>query len=144
MVAVERIAEVLGGPAVLRRRIRSVGELSEAVQSGLPKSALRVVAQRVFDAPAEQRHITYAIVPEATYKRRRDRLTLAESERTERMARVVATAEWVWGNRDQARRFLTARHPALGGQRPLEAALTELGARRVEELLACIEHGLPA
>ena len=32
------------------------------------------------------------IVPEATYKRRRDRLSHAESERTERLARVVAMA----------------------------------------------------
>jgi uncharacterized protein (DUF2384 family) len=34
-------------------------------------------------------------------------LSPAESERTERLARVVATAEDVWQDREQARRFLT-------------------------------------
>lgn len=84
------------------------------------------------------------IVPEATFKRRRDRLSAAESERTERMARVVATAEYVWDDPDEARRFLTTRHAALGGKRPIDAAMTELGARQVEEILGQIFHGLPA
>ena len=91
----------------------------------------------------EQRRITHRIVPEATYKRRGDRLSLVESERTERLARVVATAEWLWGNREDARRFLVTPHPGLGAKAPVEVALTELGARRVEELLCKIEYGLP-
>ncbi len=37
----------------------------------------------------------HQIVPEATYKRRRERLSPLESVRTERMARVVAMAEYV-------------------------------------------------
>ena len=42
---------------------------------------------------SEQRALMHRIVPEATFKRRRERLSPAESERTERLARVVATAE---------------------------------------------------
>jgi len=84
------------------------------------------------------------IVPEATFKRRRDRLSAAESERTERIARVVANAEHVWGDRVDARRFLTTAHPALRGRSPLDTAMTELGARQVEEILGKIFHGLPA
>jgi putative toxin-antitoxin system antitoxin component (TIGR02293 family) len=86
----------------------------------------------------------YRIVPEATFKRRRDRLSSAESERTERLARVIATAEYVWEDRDSARRFLTTPHPMLAGKAPLNAAMTELGARQVEDLLAKILHGLPS
>lgn len=86
----------------------------------------------------------YRIVPEATFKRRRERLSPAESERTERLARVIATAEHVWGDLDAARRFLTTPHPALAGKTPVDSAKTELGARQAEELLAAIEHGLPA
>jgi len=84
------------------------------------------------------------IVPEATFKCRRDRLSAAESERTERMARVVANAEYVWDNREDARRFLPTAHPGLGGKTPIDAAMTELGARQVEEILGKIFHGLPA
>ena len=84
------------------------------------------------------------IVPEATYKRRRERLSPGESERTERLARIVAIAEQVWQDRGQARRFLTTPHPEMGGKSPVDAALTELGARQAEEVMARIVYGLPA
>src|ERR1017187_4921836 len=74
----------------------------------------------------------------------RERLSPAESERTERLARVVATAEDVWQDREQARRFLTTPHPEIGGKTPLDAAMTELGARQAEEVMARIVYGLPA
>ena len=143
VVQAQRIGEVLGGPEVLGRAVRSLVELSEAVERGLPKSTLRNVAKRVFSQPAEQRRVMARIVPEATYKRRRDRLSPAESERTERLARVVAMAEYVWGDQEEARRFLTAPHAELGGKSPLDLALTELGARQAEEVMARILHGLP-
>lgn len=144
MVEPRRIAEVLGGRQVLRRRVASIVELSDAVAQGLPKSALRNAVRRIFEDAGEQRRMMYRIVPEATFKRRRDRLSSAESERTERLARVIATAEYVWEDRDSARRFLMTPHPMLAGKAPLNAAMTELGARQVEDLLAKILHGLPS
>jgi putative toxin-antitoxin system antitoxin component (TIGR02293 family) len=144
MIAVSRIADVLGGQPILRRRLVSLAALNDAVAEGLPKAALRQTASRIFAGRIEQKHFMNRIVPEATFKRRRDRLSAAESERTERMARVVANAEYVWGDLDDARRFLTTPHPALRHSTPIDAALTELGARQVEELLGKIFHGLPA
>jgi putative toxin-antitoxin system antitoxin component (TIGR02293 family) len=129
---------VLGGP------MTSLLELIDAVERGLPKATLRNVASRVFTDAVEQRALMYRIVPEATYKRRRDRLSPAESERTERLARVIAMAEEVWQDRDQTRRFLTTSHPEIGGKTPLEAAMTELGARQAEAVMARILYGLPA
>src|SRR5258708_36739979 len=120
---------VLGGPTA------SLLELSDAVERGLPKVTLRNVVSRVFTDAAEQRAMMYRIVPEATYKRRRDRLSPAESERTERLARVIAMAEDVWQDREQTRRFLTTPHPEMGGKTPLDSALTELGARQAEEVM---------
>lgn len=134
----------MGGTQVLGRRFSSVHALGQAISKGLPKSALRQTAGRVFEAKAEQKQLMNRIVPEATFKRRRDRLSAAESERTERLARVMATAEYVWGDRAEARRFLVTAHPALRGRTPLDAALSELGARQVEELLDKIFYGLPA
>ncbi len=138
------VGEVLGGARILGAPVRSLLELNEVVERGLPKSTLRNVARRVSVDAAEQRAIMRRIVPEATYKRRRERLSPAESERTERLARVVAMAEDVWQDQDQARRFLTTAHPEIGGKTPLEAALTELGARQAEEVMARILYGLPA
>src|SRR5262245_26961862 len=144
MLEVSHVGEILGGARVLGGRITSLLELNDAVERGLPKATLRNVARRVYPDTAEQRAMMHRIVPEATYKRRRERLSPAESERTERMARVVAMAEEVWQDRDQARRFLTTPHPEIGGKTPLDAALTELGARQAEEVMARIVYGLPA
>ena len=135
--------KVLGGPRVLGRAVTSVLDLNDAVERGLPKATLRIVVQHVFADASNQRAMMHRIVPEATCKRRRDRLSPAESERTERFARVVAIAENVWHDREQARRFLTTPHPEIGGKTPVEAALTELGARQAEEVMARIVYGLP-
>ena len=144
MIPPSRIAEIMGGAPVLGRRLASLGALNDAVSQGLPKAALRQTAIRIFEDRVEQRQLMNRIVPEATFKRRRDRLSAPESERTERIARVMAQAEFVWQDRPDARRFMTTPHPALRGRTPLDVALTELGARQVEEMLDQIFYGLPA
>jgi hypothetical protein len=75
MIAPARIAEIMGGPAVLGRRLASIAALSDAVSKGLPKAALRQIAGRIFEDRAEQRQFMNRIVPEATFKRRRERLS---------------------------------------------------------------------
>jgi putative toxin-antitoxin system antitoxin component (TIGR02293 family) len=100
------------------------------------------MAKLVARDPKQQRNLVHRIVPEATFKRRRDRLSLAESERAERIARIAAMAFEVWGEED-ARAFLSNPHPMLDGETPLEAAATDLGAREVESILRAIEFGLP-
>jgi putative toxin-antitoxin system antitoxin component (TIGR02293 family) len=144
MLEAQHIGEVLGGHRVFAKPITSLLELNDAVERGLPKATLRNVVRRVYTDISEQRAMMRRIVPEATFKRRRERLSPAESERTERVARVVATAEDVWQDREQAKRFLTTPHAEIGGKSPLDAAMTELGARQAEEVMARILYGLPA
>jgi len=139
MIATDQIAKVLGLPT----SIRSLGELAAAVAAGLPKAALRACVEHVSTTPTERRKLLYRVVPEATYKRRRGQLKPEESARTERLARVIATAEYVWNDAEDARRFLNTPHPELASATPIERALTELGARQVEELLWKIFYGLP-
>jgi putative toxin-antitoxin system antitoxin component (TIGR02293 family) len=79
----------------------------------------------------------------ATYKRRH-RLKLVESEKTERLARVIALAEMLWDDDEAAKRFLATPHAELGRRKPIEAALTELGARQVEDVVMRALYGLPA
>jgi putative toxin-antitoxin system antitoxin component (TIGR02293 family) len=62
----------------------------------------------------------------------------------ERIARVAALAEAAFGSHEDALEFLHTAHPELGGDRPLDAARIELGARQVEEILWRMEYGLPA
>lgn len=143
MIRPDAIAEIMGGVAILGRSVRSISELESTVSTGLPKRALRFAAERIASAPGEARHVMFQVVPEATYKRR-TRLSRLESERTERLARVIAAAEHVWNDRKDAREWLTRPHPELGHRTPLELTVTELGARRVEELLDRLLYGIPA
>jgi putative toxin-antitoxin system antitoxin component (TIGR02293 family) len=143
MIEARRIAEVMGGRSVLGKVVASIEDLEEIVGEGLPKAALRTTILRVFAAGREANRCLYRIIPEATYKRRRGKLRVVESERTERLARVIAAAEAVWEDQDDAREWLTTSHPELGNRAPIECALAELGARQVESLLDRLQYGLP-
>ena len=142
MIRPEKVADVLGGSATLGLRVRSIGDLERSVSQGLPKRALRLTAERVYPSVGDARRMMFRVVPEATYKRR-TRLSLAESERTERLARVIAAAEYAWGDRKDAHEWLTKPHPELRKRAPLELAMTELGARQVEALLDRLFYGIP-
>ena len=133
---------VMGVTDAIHFRMRTIDEMIEAIDKGFPKQALRNTAKRVFTEAGEAMKFVYRVVPEATYKRR-TRLTPAESERTERLARVIGYAEHVWDDRESAREWLLKVHPELNGKAPIYMAMSELGARRVEQLLDTILHGLP-
>jgi putative toxin-antitoxin system antitoxin component (TIGR02293 family) len=139
MIAPQSIAEILG----LGSSIRTVHELESAVSAGLPKRSLERLSARLYADPRTASAYKFKVVPQATWKRRSKRLSVDESERTERLARVLAAAEYTWDDREQAREWMSKPHRELNGQTPLGAARTELGARRVEDLLDKLFFGLP-
>ncbi len=139
MISSQAVANILG----LRRPIVTLAELREAIAQGLPKAALGHVVDYIVLDPHEALDLKNRLVPPATYKRRTHRLKLEESERIERLARIMAIAEDTIGNTEGARHFMLSSHPELDAQRPLDVAQTELGARHVEEVLARAAHGLP-
>jgi putative toxin-antitoxin system antitoxin component (TIGR02293 family) len=139
MIVPERIAEILG----LGASVRTIGQLESAVSAGLPKRALERLSARLYVDRRAANAYKFKVVPQATWKRRTRRLSVDESERTERLARVLAAAEYVWDDREQAREWMSKPHRELEDQAPLEVARTELGARRVEGLLEKLFFGLP-
>ena len=50
----------------------------------------------------------------------------------------------VWENEVKAQHFLWTEHPELNDRKPIEVSLTELGARKVEEVIQRGLDGLPA
>lgn len=135
--------EIIGAVMALSPAPHSFSELDGMVRLGLPKSALRAGVAHVGRTTEERRNLLHSIVAEATYKRRTDRLTPGESERAERLARIFATANYVWDCETDAREFLHAPHPLLENRTPLDVSMSELGARRVEELLWKLYYGMP-
>ena len=143
MIGAEKVAEALGGERVLKRRVRGPAELDRVVHARLPFAALAALVEGGRLSVPE---IKANLVPPSTYSRRvrEGVLSAAESERTERIARVIATAEEVFLDAGRAHRWLRAPHPELDGRTPLQAARSELGARAVETMLWEIAHGIPA
>jgi putative toxin-antitoxin system antitoxin component (TIGR02293 family) len=143
-VKAAQVAEVLGGRVTLRRDIQSLDELRLAVERGLPVRALRYTVSRIAGTKKEAAALIQEIVPRTTLRRRKTRLSKAESERLERLARMTALAEEVWEARDLAHEFLLSAQPQLGGWKPVELADSDLGTRQVEEILFNLEYSLPA
>src|ERR1700687_5563088 len=109
----ERVQEILG----LKGAAPGTPGLAAAVEKGLPRSALvRVVARAGLTGKARDA-LMYRVVPLATFKRRK-RLKLHESEKTERLARVIALAELLWDDQPAAQQFLNTAHAGLGGGTP--------------------------
>ena len=134
----ERIEQILG----LRPTTRGMAGLAAAVQKGLPRSALTRVVARAGVTGKARLALLHRVIPSATFKRR-TRLKLHESEKTERLARVIALSELLWDDAEAAQLFINAPHPELGNRTPLECASTELGARQVEDVVMRAIYGLP-
>ena len=77
-------------------------------------------------------------------KMRRTFLSMGESERALRLARVQALAEQTFGNPAKAHAWLRRPLTALYCRAPLSFTATEFGARLVENLLARIAWGAAA
>jgi putative toxin-antitoxin system antitoxin component (TIGR02293 family) len=142
----QAVVAVMGGSAAVHAPVRGLTDLRTEIRRGLRLEALHKTVEHVLRDPAERRRFLYRVVPEGSYKRRVKIgcLTPAESERVARLANVIALAEDVWGDPDDARQFLLTPHPELEDQPPLEVAIEGFGARHVEEILEGIRHGLPA
>jgi len=141
--AVEAVVKSLGGKKVLRTEVRTLADLNRVVLAGLPFRSLRLVSSRY--RPERRTGVEQLVVPRTTMLRREQTgvLSVDESERLERLARITALAEHVLESHEEAEQFLTSPHALLDGIPPLELAVTDLGARRVEEILWRLEFGLP-
>lgn len=117
--------------------------IERAVERGLPRTALRHVAEWLAgDDKGKIASFEWGVVPKTTLERRNTKLSRPESERTERIARLFVHARRALGTAAEAREFMTTPHPELEGRTPIEAVKTDLGTRRTERLLAALEYGL--
>ncbi len=115
----------------------------KAVQKGLRFSALETF-QRASGLSTADLADAVAIPPRTLARRKEQgRLEPEESDRLLRVARVFGKAlDLFEGDAAQARAWLSGPQRALGGERPLLLARTDLGAREVEALAERLEHGV--
>ena len=136
------IARWLGGPKVLRAGVRSELELVQVVRDGLPVAALDAL---VALGGLTGDEATQLVIPRRTLAHRRKRrqpLSVEESDRLARVARAIALAEETMQDAAKAHAWLRRPNRALGNERPLDLLATEGGARLVEQTLGRIAHGV--
>lgn len=139
-----RIAEVLGGERTLGRRIRTPLELEECAREGFPAEVIKALLE---NSVVSSRELYGWIVPRRTLahrKKKHQRLSVDESNRVSRVARIYAHAVETFGDPDKAKRWLRKPLRQFGGRSAMEMLETELGAHQVEAFLGRISHGLAA
>lgn len=142
MVSASAIAKLLGGEKTLGKGVSSQHDLIGAVRHGLRVSAIDALVEEL-DVPHTKLLPTLRIARRTMERRKQTgRLLPAESERVYRLAKILAIAESVLGNRDKASHWLKTSNRALGGGAPLSLLETEAGADEVANVLGRIEHGV--
>ena len=140
---VQQVYDQFGGAAGLGAEIRSESEMEAALRKGLPMSALGAIRQN-WNLTIVELAESLAI-PKSTLMRllvnKQKRMAIGQSDRAYRLAAILALAEEAIGDRPKARLWLKQPNQALGSVTPLHALETEIGSRRVEQVLGRIAYG---
>ena len=132
----QQIGEWLGVPVP-----KTDQQMLAIVEGQLPTSSIK----RLLALGITRSEIDESVIPLRTLQHRRSRrekLTIEESDRVMRLARLLSQAEDVYGSRERALAWLRRAHPRLRNRTPLEMAKTDTGCRIVEELLVQIDEGM--
>lgn len=107
-MTIAEIVEVLGGKKIFKRPITTTGDLVEQIREGLPASTIPLLAALLSLQRGQlSRRLSMKV-----------RLTLDESDRTLRMAGVIALAKVILGTEDKVSNWMNTPNRILGGRRP--------------------------
>ena len=132
----QQISGWLGIPA-----LKTDQQLLDVVEHRLPASSIH----RLLALGITRPEIDALVIPLRTLQHRRSRrekLTVDESDRVLRVARLLSLAESVYESRERALGWLRRPHPRLRQRAPLEMSKTDTGSRIVEELLIQVDEGM--
>jgi putative toxin-antitoxin system antitoxin component (TIGR02293 family) len=111
------------------------------VEEQLPTSSIN----RLLALGLTRQEIDALVIPLRTLQHRRskrEKLTIEESDRVLRLARLLSQAEIVYGSRQRALEWLRRPAVRLKNRAPLDLMRTDTGARIVEEFLVQIDEGM--
>jgi putative toxin-antitoxin system antitoxin component (TIGR02293 family) len=133
--SLRRLAELLA----LSRAPKQERDLAEIVAKRIVPDAI----DRLARAGVPPRHLDFIIPPRTLSHRKSkgERLTLDESDRALRVARLLALADAVFGDHTKALVWLGAPAGFFSGKSGFEQMVSEAGARLVEEALLRIDEG---
>jgi putative toxin-antitoxin system antitoxin component (TIGR02293 family) len=142
-MTVAAITTALGGKKILKRKVDTDSDLTLLTREGLPVHTLTLLAHQL---SVERKTLARVVgISSRTLSRRlakNERLSAEESDRTVRLARIIALATDTLGDAHKASSWLQTPNRALDGQNPLDLLDTDTGARSVETVLMRIEYGI--
>ncbi len=128
---------------MLKQHVTTDAQLHTLTREGIPVGSLPILADEL---AVERKQLARMVgVSDRTLSRRlagNQRLSAEESDRTLRVARLVAYAIEVLGNMSKAALWMKSPNRALEGQQPLELLDTDAGVRSVETVLGRIDYGI--
>jgi putative toxin-antitoxin system antitoxin component (TIGR02293 family) len=145
---IQRIAALLGGARLLKRRLASLLDAHKLLLDGLPSPALRhlVDGLTVLETDASlERAIGMSL---RTYQRRKSAparpLNPEQSGRAWKFAAILSRATGVFGSQEEAEQWLERPAIGLDRQRPIDLLATPAGIDLVEDHLNRIRYGVYA
>jgi len=118
-------------------------DLAEIVEKGLPTGSIALLKEQGLTFS----EVSAIVISPRTLKHRKARgeqLSHEETDRMVRVARIIALAEQVFGNRDKALAWLRSKDDRINERTPLSMLHTESGGRLVENMLWQIDEGIYA
>ncbi len=125
----------------LGQPIRSELDVTKLVHQGLPNGVAKFFVARGMTADEFHK----IVIPARTLKHRKAkamRLSLDESDKAARAARILAFAEVAFGDLAKALSWMRKPKKRFDGQAPMAMLRTEAGARLVEEELIQVDEGM--
>jgi len=124
-------------------KAKNLNELIGAIEQGLPFESIDRFQAMTGLSLSEITELLGIHSRTVSRRREKGKLDQSESERLLRMSDLYRQANALFeGNEAGARSWLKQPQRALRGQSPWEYAKTEVGARRVEQLIGQLEHGV--
>ena len=144
--AFKLVADILGGPKVLKWRLKGPLDAHEMLLRGLPGAALTHLVDNLVllhDPVLLEKAVG---ISWRTFQRRKANparlLSGEQSGRTWKFAEILAKATAVLGSRTEAERWLDRPAIGLDHRRPIDLLATTAGVEIVENHLERIEHGV--
>jgi putative toxin-antitoxin system antitoxin component (TIGR02293 family) len=140
------VVDILGGPKVLKWKLKGPLDAHELLLRGLPGAALSYLVDSLVllhDPVSLEKAIGISL---RTFQRRKadpsKRLSLEQSGRAWKFAEILARATAVLGSRTEAEQWLERPAIGLDQRRPIDLLATTAGVEIVENHLERIEYGV--
>ncbi|MDA8327248.1 MAG: DUF2384 domain-containing protein [Nitrospiraceae bacterium] len=126
----------------LKEKDKGMLAFDALIRKGIPYAKVRLVKAAL--NLTDNEFADYLGISLRTLQRKRDShkaLSISESDRLYRMAKIYALAVIVLEDEEMARKWLHRPQRGLGWKVPIQVIQTEAGAQEVEDLLEKIEFG---